>query len=350
MKKLVFLCGLLALMVACGDDDNELSIDDNVTVTGVASDIGFTTAKVEGKVSLDKITANSTSMSVEVQYSETTGNWYSKEADVEPGGKVSLRLTDLSPETEYYYRTCVRMNGINYVGDTRSFTTKPVSNIVKDCRLVQNDDDDYHFWLEFQLDISKDSPDASVFLNNPDCEITVGIELSLEESHSRYEAYYSSEEECFVVRIDESLQGGKTYNYRPYTCYEGRYACGEYKEFTTKDNNTIIEILDWFLVGDDLTNTAWLSADSSYALEFQTGSQGYLYYIDYTDQAQSVAFSYSITNDNETSYLTLNFSDATWKFNVVEFEANKVLVLNDSGGYLTTKGTNITFRYYSGEE
>lgn len=117
------------------------------------------------------------------------------------------------------------------------------------------------------------------------------------------------------------------------------------------DVNTIIELLDLIIGGDDLTNTSWLSSDSAYGLDFGTGSQGYFsYYDEETEQVQSIAFTYSITSDNETSYLTLTFSDATWKFIVVSFEETSTLVLNDTEGCLYNKGTNITFNYYSGEE
>lgn len=116
------------------------------------------------------------------------------------------------------------------------------------------------------------------------------------------------------------------------------------------DVNTIIELLDLILGGDDLNNTSWVSDNPVYELDFQTGSQGYISFLDENDEVQSVGFTYSITNEGETSYLTIVFSDETWKFTVVQFEANKILVLNDASGHLTTKGANITFNYYSEEE
>ena len=117
------------------------------------------------------------------------------------------------------------------------------------------------------------------------------------------------------------------------------------------DINTIIELLDLIIGGDDLTNTSWLSSDSAYELDFQTGSQGYISYLDENNEIQSVGFTYSISNEGETSYLTMKFSDATWKFTVVEFEENKVLKLNDASNYLGYgKNTNIIFNYVTDEE
>ena len=114
------------------------------------------------------------------------------------------------------------------------------------------------------------------------------------------------------------------------------------------DVNTIIGLLDLILGGDDLNNTSWVSDNPVYQLDFQAGGQGYFSFLDETNNVQSIAFNYSI--DSENSILTLTFSDATWKFTVVKFEENSVLVLNDTNGNLTTKGANITFNYYTGEE
>lgn len=114
------------------------------------------------------------------------------------------------------------------------------------------------------------------------------------------------------------------------------------------DVNTIIGLLDMILGGDDLSNTSWLSSNPAYELDFQGASQGYISYLDENNEVQSIAFNYSI--DSENNLLILTFSDATWQFTVVEFEANNKLVLNDSEGYLTTKGANITFSFVTPEE
>lgn len=124
--------------------------------------------------------------------------------------------------------------------------------------------------------------------------------------------------------------------------------------FTSCDDDdvkTIIDLLDLIIGGDDLTNTSWLSSDSAYELDFQTGSQGYISFLDEDNEIQSVGFTYSISNEGETSYLTCKFSDTTWKFTVMQFEENKVLVLNDASdclGYGENK--NITFYYVTDEE
>ena len=124
--------------------------------------------------------------------------------------------------------------------------------------------------------------------------------------------------------------------------------------FTSCDDDdvkTIIDLLDLIIGGDDLTNTSWLSSDSAYELDFQTGSQGYISFLDEDNEIQSVGFTYSISNEGETSYLTCKFSDTTWKFTVMQFEENKVLVLNDASDCLGYgKNATVTFYYVTDEE
>lgn len=90
--------------------------------------------------------------------------------------------------------------------------------------------------------------------------------------------------------------------------------------------NTALQILELFLSGDDLSNTAWINADATFAIEFANGS-GNLYDGDSTP----IPFNYTV--DTSNNILTLTYSDnSTEAVTVLSFEANKVLQIKRYNG------------------
>lgn len=104
------------------------------------------------------------------------------------------------------------------------------------------------------------------------------------------------------------------------------------------DVNTVLELLDLILGADDLANSAWITADSSMALEFGNSKDGVYYDVENTN---GVAFSYTL--DTSTNVLTLQFSNGSVQYTITAFTKNSSLTLR------TSSGQTITLKYYTGE-
>lgn len=103
------------------------------------------------------------------------------------------------------------------------------------------------------------------------------------------------------------------------------------------DVNTVLEILDLILSTNDLNGTAWITADSTQAIEFTSTTQGNYY----NQSSDPIPFTYTL--DTENNILTLNFSDGTQQYTIVAFTKGEKLVLKNS------KGNQITFQPFTGE-
>ena len=103
------------------------------------------------------------------------------------------------------------------------------------------------------------------------------------------------------------------------------------------DVNTILEIVDALLSTNDLTGTAWITADNTKAIEFTSTSQGAFY------DGSSEGESFTYTVDTNTNELKLAFSNRSVTFTIVSFTKNSSLVIRNS-----SYGT-LTFQPFTGE-
>ena len=123
------------VFVSCGDDEVEpnspgKNAEQNTTdvaVTGSVSEVGALWAQINGVVNLEVITASYTNVTIGVEVSTTEDfkeKKRTKASDV-VGRKFSVRVTPLSTETRFYYRTYVSVSSLSYdyYGETYSFTT-----------------------------------------------------------------------------------------------------------------------------------------------------------------------------------------------------------------------------------
>jgi len=99
------------------------------------------------------------------------------------------------------------------------------------------------------------------------------------------------------------------------------------------DVSTIINILDLlFTSTDDLAGSAWLSTDSSLALEFSNGNQGNLYDSTKMDEQGAIAQPFSYTIDTQNNVLTITLSaGGTRRYTVTEFTKGVKLTLTYNG-------------------
>ncbi len=97
-------------------------------ITLEATDIKPTSATVSGQAILpDRL---STDFSVGIMYSTSSGvlsinSTVITVKDINADYSFSVKLSSLSPELTYYYRSFITENGVNTYGETKSFTTLP---------------------------------------------------------------------------------------------------------------------------------------------------------------------------------------------------------------------------------
>lgn len=104
------------------------------------------------------------------------------------------------------------------------------------------------------------------------------------------------------------------------------------------DVNTVLQLLELFTSTDDLAGTAWMTADSTFGLEFGNNKDG-VYYD--TDNTEGVAFNYTL--NTQTNVLTLQFSNTTMTFTITAFTKNQSMSLMNNS-------TNRTYvlKYFTG--
>lgn len=120
---------MLPLMVSCGGDDDKNSNNADIAITGTCIEVGEDYARIEGYLNQRNITASYSSLQVGVEYSidESFRESTFAQSNVIEGNRFEIEINNLRSSTYYYYRTCVKINSLKYVGKTSSFTTKEKS-------------------------------------------------------------------------------------------------------------------------------------------------------------------------------------------------------------------------------
>jgi len=152
------------------------------------------------------------------------------------GGTYSALLSDLEPSTRYYYISAVNIDGKEFLGDTKSFTTKETP---KELAITG---------------VATDITEKSVSLSgsvNPKSDmqdVLMGVLYSLDSSpnieNSTKVQAKDIKDNSFSVSIDD-LPSSTTYYYKTYIQYNGaQYRFGEIKSFTTADVTANVSTLD----------------------------------------------------------------------------------------------------------
>ena len=123
----------LAVFVSCVKPEMEDS-SANASVTLGATHISCISVVLSGKANLGKTTGADLKMGI--MYSESSGvlpsNSVMVEATkIEAEYNYSISISNLAPNTTYFYRSYVYQGGENTYGDIKSFTTKSVESLVK---------------------------------------------------------------------------------------------------------------------------------------------------------------------------------------------------------------------------
>ena len=325
MKTRSLLWSMLVMMMAgmmsvslssCGDDDGDgwSNNTTDVAVTGSATDVTFYGATVQGVVNLNQTTTLSSDRSVTIKVEYAEASFYDKNSyfdyieqiDEIVGNKVSVELVGLNAETDYKYRVSVEVNGVKYVGETRSFHTQSVSNIVSSVNLA--DVGETYAYFNMKVDAVKckhcgvgimysksmaDLEDEDNYGRLSEAERA----MSYDDIEQLY-YYYSDNDKVYLKDGDfryrlTDLEEGTTYYYRYFTYYgrsEKPYVTSTISSFKTQgkvvDDDSDRE--DGNDVDDDAAVTALLSMynlSAHWRLENNTSSQslgvtkGEIYYI-----------------------------------------------------------------------
>lgn len=238
----------------------------NITSTGEASDMTFTSAKIKCKgdaSSIDKENnyaigiAYSTSKtrlhpdSAYIGYDPNFG-YYSKGFNVAECLMDSLiknksfekTISRLQTGATYYYCSFTRAGKKYKLGDIKSFTTKSLS----DAQLFTGDATDITFT---SATIRNTSSIASLYPKGT--SIQYGIRYGISNNALYGTAYATSQEgNIFTIQL-KNLQAGKTYYYYAYVIVDDVIITGDTKSFTTMSGNS-------YLITENATNVTLTSA------------------------------------------------------------------------------------------
>ena len=152
LQKLFFLLVmgfLLCAVQACSSDDEPIDepvVDPSknttdIAVTGLIESCGYTTARINGYVNLDKLFPGSegvvnwgvigaVGIKIGVQATPSSGGYSHEKTTNSTERGFCVELSELLPQTKYKYRTFVKYGEIYHYGEYRTFTTKDL-NIIK---------------------------------------------------------------------------------------------------------------------------------------------------------------------------------------------------------------------------
>lgn len=242
----LFVLLVIGLLCACSDDDkgyiDEImdgtgAVDDttNIAVTGLVDSYGVTYACLRGYANLNLMPMGSGEIGMEICLSDDEASLRQQTSSSLSGNTFVVEFQNLSPCTEYKYRSFVRYGGHTHYGQYRTFTTKNLSNVIVTGEVENIAYTSVIITSSLMLD-SIDQKD----------ELVVGMAYSTSSSfiiQSNESSKYSVSgrqnvnevlEDTFTVTLDD-LSEGTIYYYAAFTQTDGKYRFGDVKSFTTKE-------------------------------------------------------------------------------------------------------------------
>lgn len=233
LQKLFFLLLMgssLNFVCACGGDNEEPSSPPNIAVTGMVGAYGGTYADISGYANLNQLTLNSANIELgieirninsEQEYSER------KTANSLIENVFIVAFDNLSPSTEYEYRSFVEYNGLIYYGEYHTFTTKRAYNITSTGEVFDVTDKSAAIILHVQVDSldSRENYQIGVAYS------TIRTALHKDSIFDTKTCYMKNGDECVVVLSD--LSDNTVYYYASFTLMGEEYVFSDVKSFTT---------------------------------------------------------------------------------------------------------------------
>ena len=152
-------------------------------------------------------------------------------SQVASNGEYSIKLTNLSPATTYYYRSFVYQSGLWFYGNVRSFTTAAMG--------VTFSTSDASSITCFSAKATGGFVvDASTTYSSLSYGICYGTTANPTTSDSKGSASSRDASGNFTVQL-RALQGNTVYCYRPYVIIDGYTVYGNVRTFQTLADNVV---------------------------------------------------------------------------------------------------------------
>lgn len=236
-----FVPALALSLVACEPENGggtgnggEEDTTSEIAVTGLVDKFGCTYADISGYANLNLLPAGSGNPVIGVEVVEakagTNDNAVQSTSGSLIGNIFTASFSNLSPATEYKYRSFVTYGGITYYGTKyKTFTTKEMINLTSAGEASE---------------ITRTSAvlSASVQTEGVDARdnVSVGLAWSADKDAIRADGNFESrktsvqhvEDGVFTVSLND-LSEGTTYYFASFTLVGGVYVFSSVKEFTT---------------------------------------------------------------------------------------------------------------------
>lgn len=217
-------------------EDGGKSATCSVTVTASASPsvtigadhISAVSAVLSGKANLGSTVSSDLTMGI--IWSTNAGVLPSNSTKVEATNmdgdyNYSIILTSLSPETTFYFRSYVSMNGQDTYGETKTFTTKTLSS------LLSTQDATEIMSTTVILNGMADLSDVSFAYKSIEYGIQHGLSETIMQDQNPGGTIV---ENAYSVSLKYLIEGTQ-YWYKAYVRLDGQYYYGALKSFTTKE-------------------------------------------------------------------------------------------------------------------
>ncbi len=212
---------------SCFDHKYDEVIISNRVVTGEVVDITCTSAKIVCNAFRQKRCSNKV-RTVGVQYGITPNLEDESKVRSLPKSPFDISLTELEPETTYYYRAFIVIGHCIYVGKIKKFTTPACGQPLVVTGTAQDIAATY-------ANIVNNS-----YQNIPTPITEIGNEYSTDMSFTSYDHVTAQIIETPYDTEIIGLQPSTTYYYRAYVIANGIKYYGEIKQFTTLSRPTVI--------------------------------------------------------------------------------------------------------------
>lgn len=217
-----------------GEEDGTEDTTSEIAVTGLVDKLGCTYADISGYANLNLLSVGSGNpvIGVEVVKVDAANNDGAVQSTAGSliGNIFTVSFSNLSPATEYKYRSFVTYGGITYYGTKyKTFTTKEVVNVTS----AGEASDIKHFSAVLSASVHTEG------VNTRD-NVYVGLAWSATKEaisadgnfESRKTSVQHVEDGVFTVSLND-LSEGTTYYFASFTLVGGVYVFSSVKEFTT---------------------------------------------------------------------------------------------------------------------
>lgn len=217
-----------------GEEDGTEDTTSEIAVTGLVDKFGCTYADISGYANLNLLPAGSGNPVIGVEVveanAETNDNTVQTTAGSLIGNIFTVSFSNLSPATEYKYRSFVTYGGITYYGTKyNTFTTKEVMALTSASEASE-------------VTMTSAILSTAVQTEGVDARdnVSVGLAWSANKDaisangnfESRKTSVLNVEDGVFTVSLND-LSEGTTYYYASFTLVGGVYVFSSVKEFTT---------------------------------------------------------------------------------------------------------------------